>query len=207
MGYDAGCTLTYDGRTSRGTAVLEQKELIFRGPTRLAIPLASIRSATARDGTLLVRFGTQTAKFAIGTTAAKWAARITNPPSRIDKLGVKEGMTIATLGIADAAFLDEVSARAGRVLRSLPSGAVDIIVYGANRREALSKLDSLSQHVQPNGALWIVRPKGRPEITESETMAAGKRAGLVDVKVVSFSETHTAEKFVIPVAKRSGARG
>ena len=32
-------------------------------------------------------------------------------------------------------------------------------------------------------------------------MAAGKRAGLVDVKVVSFSETLTAEKFVIPVAR------
>ena len=33
-------------------------------------------------------------------------------------------------------------------------------------------------------------------------MAAGKAAGLVDVKVVAFSATHTAEKFVIPVAKR-----
>ena len=33
-------------------------------------------------------------------------------------------------------------------------------------------------------------------------MAAGKAAGLVDVKVVKFSETHTAEKFVIPVARR-----
>ena len=46
------------------------------------------------------------------------------------------------------------------------------------------------------------RPKARKDITEAETMAAGKRAGLVDVKVVSFSDTHTAEKFVIPVAKR-----
>ncbi len=33
-------------------------------------------------------------------------------------------------------------------------------------------------------------------------MDAGKAAGLVDVKVVSFSPTHTAEKFVIPIAKR-----
>jgi hypothetical protein len=33
-------------------------------------------------------------------------------------------------------------------------------------------------------------------------MAAGKAAGLVDVKVVSFSSTHTAEKFVIPISKR-----
>ena len=36
-------------------------------------------------------------------------------------------------------------------------------------------------------------------------MAAGKAAGLVDVKVVSFSATHTAEKFVDPGA-RAGLR-
>ena len=53
-----------------------------------------------------------------------------------------------------------------------------------------------------NGALWIIRPKGVKEITEAETMAAGKAAGLVDVKVVRFSDTHTAEKFVIPLASR-----
>jgi hypothetical protein len=33
-------------------------------------------------------------------------------------------------------------------------------------------------------------------------MVAGKAAGLVDVKVVSFSATHTAEKFVIPIKDR-----
>jgi hypothetical protein len=51
----------------------------------------------------------------------------------------------------------------------------------------------------------VIRPKGKAVITESDVMAAGKKAGLVDVKVVSFSETHTAEKFVIPVAKRQTA--
>lgn len=33
-------------------------------------------------------------------------------------------------------------------------------------------------------------------------MKAAKEQGLVDVKVVSFSATHTANKLVIPVAKR-----
>jgi hypothetical protein len=33
-------------------------------------------------------------------------------------------------------------------------------------------------------------------------MKAGKTAGLVDVKVVRFSDTHTAEKYVIPVKDR-----
>ena len=104
MGYDAACTLTVDGKKSRGTAWLEHKDLLFRGPTRLAIPLASISSATARDGTLHVTFGERRAAFAIGEAAEKWAKRITNPPSRLDKLGIKPGMTVAILGVDDASL-------------------------------------------------------------------------------------------------------
>jgi hypothetical protein len=206
MGYDASCTLTFEGKTARGTAWLEHKDLVFRGPTRLAIPLATIKSATARDGALHVRFGDRSATFAIGAAAEKWAARITNPPSRLDKLGVKEGMSIAAIAIGDDAFADEVKRRGAKLVRSITASSqpVDAIFYAANHRDALTRLAALSKSIQPNGAIWVVRPKGRPEITESETMAAGKRAGLVDVKVVSFSETHTAEKFVIPVAKRKG---
>ena len=35
-------------------------------------------------------------------------------------------------------------------------------------------------------------------------MSAGKAAGLVDTKVVAFSPTHTALKFVIPLSRRLG---
>ncbi|HEV2986441.1 MAG TPA: hypothetical protein VGX46_18725, partial [Vicinamibacterales bacterium] len=66
----------------------------------------------------------------------------------------------------------------------------------------LARLEKLKASMKPNGAIWVVRPKGRPEISERAVMRAGKAAGLVDVKVVSFSATHTAEKFVIPVSAR-----
>jgi hypothetical protein len=204
MGYDASCKLTINGKTSTGTAWLEHKDLVFRGPTRLAIPLASITSATAEDGTLHLRFGNRTADFAIGPAASKWASRIMNPPSRLDKLGVKSGMTVAALGIADDSFIAEVEQRGGKVSTRAPRAGrpADMIFYGADHRDALKRLADLRKLIHPAGAVWVVRPKGRPEITEAETMAAGKRAGLVDVKVVSFSDTHTAEKFVIPVAQR-----
>jgi hypothetical protein len=39
-------------------------------------------------------------------------------------------------------------------------------------------------------------------VSEKASMAAGKAAGLVDVKVCAFSETHTAEKYVIPRSSR-----
>ncbi len=85
----------------------------------------------------------------------------------------------------------------GRVLKEC-----DAIFLGVTREAELSRLAKLKASLKPNGALWIIRPKGRPEISERATMAAGKAAGLVDVKVVGFSPTHTAEKFVIPVAQR-----
>ena len=40
MGYDAACTIRFEGQIARGTAVLEHKDLVFRGPFRLAIPLS-----------------------------------------------------------------------------------------------------------------------------------------------------------------------
>ena len=207
MGYDATCTLTFDGKTTRGTALLEHKDLVFRGPVRLVIPLSTITKATAREGTLHLQFGGKSAELAIGPAAEKWAGRITNPPSRLDKLGVKAGITVAVIGVPDDGFLAEATERAGRVSRKAPAatGPVDLIFYGVEHRDALERIAGLVPLIQPDGAIWIVRPKGRKEITEAETMASGKRAGLVDVKVVSFSETHTAEKFVIPVAKRPRA--
>jgi hypothetical protein len=204
MGYDAACLLRLDGAAVRGIARLEHKDLVFRGPTRLAIPLSTITSATANGDTLRVRFGDRVGEFQIGTQAEKWAARIANPPSRLDKLGVKAGMRVALVGRMEPGFEAEVSARGASTLRRVPprTTPVDVLFYAASSRAALDRLEALAKSIKPAGAIWIVRPKGQRAITEADTMAAGKRAGLVDVKVASFSETHTAEKFVIPVVKR-----
>jgi hypothetical protein len=204
MGYEAPCTLTYEGKTSRGKAALEHKDLLFRGTVRLAVPLTSITKASASAGTLRVTFGGKSADFTLGDAAEKWAKRITNPPSRLDKLGIKPGMSVAAVGVADDLFVKEAADRAGAVSGKLPAAGtgVDALFYGVGHRNGLAKLPSLIRAIKPDGAIWIVRPKGHTDITEAETMAAGKKAGLVDVKVVSFSDTHTAEKFVIPLAKR-----
>jgi hypothetical protein len=49
----------------------------------------------------------------------------------------------------------------------------------------------------------VVAPRGSRDVREADVLAGGKSAGLVDVKVVRFSQTHTAHKFVIPVSRRS----
>jgi len=206
MGAEAACTLHLDGRATRGTALLEQQDLIFRGPFRLAIPFKDIQSARAADGSLAIRFGARTATFELGAPAARWADKIMNPPSRADKLGIRPGLTVLLMGVSDPALRADLERRDARIVTKAPAGGADVVFFGAEQPAALSRLEQLRLAIKPNGAIWVVRPKGQGGVSESAVMAAGKQAGLVDVKVVSFSDTHTAEKFVIPVAKRLSAK-
>ena len=63
-------------------------------------------------------------------------------------------------------------------------------------------MPKISKLLQGATALWIVYPKGQKHIAENDVLAAGRKIGLKDVKVIGFSPTHTALKFVIPVANR-----
>jgi hypothetical protein len=81
-----------------------------------------------------------------------------------------------------------------------------MIFFAANAPRDLARLAAVAARLEPAGAIWLIRAKGKgAAISERESMAAGKQAGLVDVKVVSYSDTHSAEKYVIPVARRGAA--
>jgi len=60
----------------------------------------------------------------------------------------------------------------------------------------------LAKSPERRGRTVDVYPKGQKQITENDVIAAGRKSGLKDVKVVGFSPTHTGLKFVIPVEKR-----
>jgi hypothetical protein len=149
-----------------------------------------------------VSFADGVASFDLGPFAPKWADKILHPPSRLQKIGVKPAWRVSAINIDSDDFLHELTAAVADVVVGRAAKASDAIFFGATREADLAKLERLKSSLKPDGALWIVRPKGRPEISEAAVMRAGKAAGLVDVKVVSFSPTHTAEKFVIPVADR-----
>jgi hypothetical protein len=108
---------------------------------------------------------------------------------------------VLVLGVDDAQFMRELADRGARVARKV-AGQADLIFYAAPSRAALDELVPLQKHLKRDGAIWVIRPKGAAAITEPDVMKAGKAAGLVDVKVARFSDTHTAEKFVIPVRDR-----
>jgi hypothetical protein len=190
VGSEATCLLTYAGETAEVKALLETDELVTRGQIRLRIPLAGLK-AEAVDGRLSLAWGDETATLELGAPAARWADRITNPKTLVDKLGVKPGQRVTLAGV-------ELELRG---VELVDSGA-DHVFLQADSVADLDRIGPLAAQMARDGGVWVVAPKGGVEPRESQVLEAGRAAGLKDVKVTRWSDTHTAHRFVIPLADR-----
>jgi hypothetical protein len=123
------------------------------------------------------------------------------PRSRIDKLGVKPGHRVTVLGVADPDFLAELQER-GADISTRTRANSDIIFVAMSSRDDLPRLEALRRSIKPEGAVWVIWPKGRKEFREDDVRDYGPRAELVDVKVMAFSETLSGLKMVVPLKKR-----
>ena len=194
-------------RVHKGTALLETDYLLFRGAPaqeapRVKIAFRDIQSLKAGDGWLRIRHSGGSLELELGPRAEKWAEKIRSPKSRLEKLGAAEGARVALTGARDEEFAKELRARGCEITDGTPPKGSALIVFGAEAPSNLSQVKALAARLAPDGALWVIYPKGRKDITENGVLAAGRAAGLKDVKVVGFSATHTALKFVIPLANR-----
>jgi hypothetical protein len=137
---------------------------------------------------------------------AKEAENKYSSRSLIDKLGVKQDAAVALLGVTDETFLKQLKERTRALAQLRIKKSLDVIFLSAERLQELRQLERLRGYLKSNGAIWVVSTKGKQaRIKDLDVIAAAKQAGLVDNKVVSFSDTHTALKLVIPVALRAGS--
>jgi len=202
MGRELVCNIRSGGKTTSAKALLETNEVIVRGDLRLNIPLVSLMSVSARDGELHLKWPEGSAIFELGEYAEKWAYKILHPKSTAEKLGIKPGLIVSALSMPDDNFVTGLRTAAKKFSNAKALRESDLIFAGAETTASLAGIAKLVDSLASAGALWIVYPKGKQEIKEQHVLDAGKKAGLVDVKVASFSATHTALKFVRPKGKR-----
>ena len=123
----------------------------------------------------------------------------------LDKLGVRPGARVAIVGDVDpdGVFRVLLADRTSDVTRGHPVPDTDLVFLAADSTAELAGLADLRTRIKPAGAVWVVSRKGKAAtLRDVEVMAAARLAGLVDNKVVSFSDTHTSLRLVIPVADR-----
>lgn len=179
-----------------GKAQLETDYILFRGPQRFKVSFGELTGVKADSGILKLEFADGPAELELGDAAAKWAHKILNPPSLMDKLGVKPGLTVRLVGEfgdVEPGFPQEI---AKRQAVAVAKGKCDLLFLAAGTSGDLDRIGKLKAHLKPGGVLWVIYPKGVPVITEIQVIQAGRAAGMKDVKVVRFSATHTGLKFV-----------
>jgi hypothetical protein len=203
MGNETKCAARIAGKRHEGRALLETNELIFRGPEcRLKIWFGEIRGITATEGELRIKTRDGTTVFEVGEIAQKWREKILHPKTRIEKLGVKAGTRIAVLGNAEPAFLAELRQSRVDISRPRLEDDTELIFLFVENQRGLADVGKVAKKLKGDAGLWVAYRKGRKEVSEVDVIGAGRKAGLKDVKVVGFSPTHTALKFVIPLAER-----
>ncbi len=169
MGQERESTLRLGRRRIEGEALLETAEIIFRpidGSKRLKFAFADIvKSVKAVDGEL--RFHTEEGPGVIelGPAAEKWAEKILHPKSRAEKLGVKSGMQVATIGSFDADFQKELRATTKNVSDGKVNDGAELIFVALESARDLASVAKIAKSVKGASGLWLVYPKSKKEIT------------------------------------------
>jgi hypothetical protein len=200
MGLEAVCRARFGAEASEGKAHLDGQELQFKGGFRLRIPLKDAR-AEAKAGTLRVRWPEGELLLELGAAAEAWALRIRYPRSLADKLGIKPGSRVVVLGVKDPGLRGEIEARTEDVSWGRVRQQADLVLVGMTAKDDLPRLLALEKAIRDGGAVWVVWPKGQKAFREDDVRAFAPRAGLVDVKVVSVSETLSGLKLMRRRAK------
>jgi hypothetical protein len=121
----------------------------------------------------------------------------------LDKLGVKPGAKVALVHLEDPGFVSLLRQRTSDIVKGKPPTPSDLVFFGADKAVDLERLKDLKSWIEPNGAIWVIRPKGgRSALRDTDVIAAGLAAGLVDNKIASFSETHGAMRLVFRLRDR-----
>jgi hypothetical protein len=193
LGKEATVTATFAEGAEEGRLQFEPPKLIFKGAQRRVFEGEALAGLAAEGADLVLADGS---RFALGERQAKsWAEAILNPKGRMDKIGAKAGMRAAVMGVKDPTLSAELAAFGAVPVRELKD--LDLLFYAADGAAELARVEGLVPLLSQTGALWIVSKKGKAAtVKDVEVMAAAKAHGLVDNKVVAFSPTLTALRFV-----------
>jgi hypothetical protein len=192
-------------QTGTARILLETDNIILRGGVRGRVPRSAVRGAEVRGGNVTVRYEGGVLTLSLGDGASRFAAKVLEAPkSRVEKMGISSDTVVVLCNIKDSAFRAELQARKVTAL-TRRARSNQMIILSVEAPGDLPRIEVVARSLAPSGVLWVIHPKGRAGVKDTDIFAVAKCAGLTYTKVVRFSETHTAEKLVIPVAARSSA--
>jgi hypothetical protein len=111
-------------------------------------------------------------------------------------------MRVSLLGVGEDWFRELLAERTDDV-HDAPAEGSHLVFYRADKPQDLERLKDLRRVIKEDGAVWVLRRKGEGRtLTETDIIDAAARAGLVDNKIASFSDTLGAMRLVVRLVDR-----
>lgn len=202
MGTVVEGTVTVGGQKVNCKADFASDHVTFSGGRRGEVPYSKVEVVGTARGVLKLRVDGALMEFPLGSKVERIAAKVRKPPTLMDKLGVKPGLSVANVGVEAKEFAVELAKAAPDATKGEPGRPVDLLFLAVRGRDELDRIAPMVRLVKPDGGLWVVYPKGRRDIRESDVLEAGRAAGLKDVKVARVNADLTALRFVRPLDAR-----
>jgi hypothetical protein len=202
MGTVVQGTVTVGGQKVNCKADFASDHVTFSGGRRGEVPYTKITVLGTARGILRLRVDDTLMEFPLGDKVDRVAAKIRRPPTLMEKLGVRPGLEVAVVRVEAKAFLQELDAVVPEATHGEPPAPVDVAFLAVRGRDELDRVAEAVDWIRPEGGLWVVYPKGRRDLRESDVLEAGRAAGLKDAKVARINANLTALKFVRPVDAR-----
>lgn len=123
----------------------------------------------------------------------------------LQKIGIGPGSRVAVINFEDPELIAQITELAADFVEHAAPPDSDLILWQITHRDELEELDSLMKSLRPEGVLWVVRPRTGGRVSEEMIRQAALAIGMVDVKVLRFSEQLTGVKLVIRRENRPAA--
>lgn len=202
MGQEVKTQLRWDGRIVEGTALLEGDHLVFSGGASVSLPFGEMWSVEADAGWLEIKSARGLMLIELGPKAEVWKEKIKNPKGLVEKLGVDASKKVLVLGKLDGGLVKDLEATGAKVAKSARGKDFDIVFVVANKKPDLEQITKARVLMKADGAIWVVYPRGKEDLTERDVLTGGRTRELTDNKPVKIDESLTAVRFVIPVHLR-----
>ena len=198
MGLETRCTVRVDDDRGRrddvdAKVLLEGDALIVRGEARVRVARVDIERVTLRAGALTVTHRGGSVRLQLNEAAERWRDKLSEVPrTRVQKLGVQRGMRVSLRDVTDAHIEAELRS-AGAEIVNAKDPIDDLVLLEVRTSRHLAALPDVAAGLG-GAAVWVIHPNGVTDVGDVEIFRAGKSAGLVASKTMSFAPGMSAER-------------
>lgn len=205
MAMESACKLQVGKDHYEGHVRMEGDFIDFAGATKFRFRLGEIRTPRCEADVIMFSFHGNPVSIGLGEVqvAEEWIEYILNPQTLADKLGVEQGDSVRLLNLDDEELLSSLAGKEAKIV-SREAARSNLVMLGVERASELRQIEDLTEKLRPNGAIWVVLPKGGRMVTKANVVAKAREVGFSQVETLDFSETQSAFKMVRPTKAKKG---